>query len=125
MSSMNPVLTPIEPKRVVLEGVPQIGFFKGGPRPPEDDPFPACLRAYLEYRGDDLGFKAKAGGHDPWHAVHEYFMGVSGAAFRMTWDAGKWDMSATDIMNGSADPLDGFRRAFEAAGYSCEIILKR
>jgi hypothetical protein len=115
----------VTPSRVVLEGVPRVGFYQGGPRPPEDDPFPSCLRAYLEYRGDDLGFKQKNGGGDPWHEVHVYLMGISGAAWRMTWDAREWNMGAGDLLAASANPFDGLRRAFEAAGYGCEIVLRR
>src|SRR5690242_16126198 len=117
--------TPIEPVRLVLDGVPRVGFYQGGPRTPEDDPFPACLRAYLEYRGDDLGFKAAAGQLDPWHDVHVYLMGTSGAAFRMSWDTRSWNMGAGDIMRMADDPLPHLRRAFEAIGYGCEIVLKR
>ena len=115
----------VAPARVVLDGVPRVHFYQGGPRPPEDDPFPACLRAYLEYRGEDLGFKARSSQADFWHDVHVYFMGASGAAFRMTWDSQNWNMGATDFMASSANPLDGIRRAFEAAGYGCDILLKR
>ncbi len=117
--------TAASPARAVLEGVPRVGFYQGGPRPPEDDPFPACLRAYLEYRHEDLGRGPGAGHAEVWHAVHVYAMGVSGAAFRMTWDPANWSMGATDLMASSADPLAGVRLAFEAAGYSCEIALKR
>ncbi len=92
MSTTSPA--PVEPARTVLEGVPRVGFYRGGPRPPEDDPFPACLRAYLEYRQEDLGFKAKTGKSDPWHEVHVYAMGVSGAAFRLSWDPRSWNMGA-------------------------------
>jgi hypothetical protein len=123
MSSTTPETGPSV--RAVLEGVPRVNFYRGGPRSPEDDPFPACLRAYLEYRGDDLGFRARTGKADAWHEVHVYAMGMSGAAFRMTWDPKQWNMGATDLLASSANPFDGLRRAFRAAGYDCEIVLKR
>ncbi len=111
-------------ERVVIDGVPRVGFFTGGPRAPEDDPFPSCLRAYLEFIGDDLGLGSLFKGDNLWHAVHNYNMGTSGAAFRMTWDPNTWDMSSANLLMADADPLAGFYRAFEAAGYECEIVLR-
>ena len=48
--------------RVVLEGVPRVGFYfdmqkhdDSKMRCPEDVPFPSCLRACLEFLDDGLG----------------------------------------------------------------------
>jgi hypothetical protein len=43
--------TPASPSRVVLDGVPRIHFYEGGPRCPEDIPWPSALRACLECMG--------------------------------------------------------------------------
>jgi hypothetical protein len=33
------------PDRLVLEGIPRVNFYHGGPRCPEDIPFPSVMRA--------------------------------------------------------------------------------
>ena len=38
------------PDRVVLEGVPRVHFYEGGPRCPEDIILPSVMRALLERR---------------------------------------------------------------------------
>jgi hypothetical protein len=38
----------------VLAGVPWIRWYRAGNRGPEDGPFPACMRAFLEYRNENL-----------------------------------------------------------------------
>ncbi len=37
------------PTRLVLEGVPRVSFYEGGPGCPEDIPFPSVMRALMEY----------------------------------------------------------------------------
>jgi len=100
-------------ERVVLEGVPKVGFgvVDGNV---QMTPLPACLRACLEYMGDDLGFGR--GGKYPRDAVYAYLMGTTGAAFRLLWQPG-WhgDNAATFAIYG--DPSEIFRRGFAAAGY--------
>ena len=41
------------PERLVLENVPRVSFYEGGPRCPKDICFPSVLRALMEY-GDVL-----------------------------------------------------------------------
>jgi hypothetical protein len=65
--------------RCVLEGVPWIGFYRGDSRGPEDDPFPACVRAFLEYRKENPGLQPRQT-NDPWHVVHVYIKGTCGAS---------------------------------------------
>jgi hypothetical protein len=63
------------PSRVVLEGVPRIGYGV------HMSPFPGSLYALLEYMKDPCDY--------------DYIMGVSGAAFRRTWnrdDGGNVDL---------------------------------
>lgn len=111
--------------RCVLQGVPWVGFYRGGPRPPEDDFLPSCVRSFLEWRGEDLGFAQETERSDPWHDVHTYLMGASGAAFRLLWDPAKWDQGADGVLNWSPEPLEPFTRALAAAGYGCEVLLRR
>lgn len=100
-------------ERVVLKGVPKVGFgvIDGNVAM---TPFPACLKACLEYMGDDLGFGD--GGKYPRDAVYAYLMGTTGAAFRLNWKPG-WhgDNVASWLL--SNDPSEIFRRGFAAAGY--------
>jgi hypothetical protein len=41
------------PRRLVLEGVPQVGFYESGSRCPEDIPLPSVLRAIKDTRAAD------------------------------------------------------------------------
>ena len=77
-------------------------------------PFPACMRAILEYLGDDLGL-GQGEGFDR-DAVYAYLMGTTGAAFRLSWKPG-WhgDNVASFLLADAAGEI--FRRGFAAAGY--------
>jgi len=101
------------PGRVVLEGVPKVGFgvIDGHVGM---TPFPACLRACLEYMGDDLGFGS--GGKYPRGAVYAYLMGTTGAAFRLLWKPG-WHGDNVATFAIYDDPSEIFRRGFAAVGY--------
>ena len=90
------------PARVVLEGVPRIGFDIGLCT------FPASLRACMEFMGEDYSY--------------DYIMGTSGAAFRLLWKPGWW-LDNVDIAL-MADDLEPIRRALEAVGYTYGVILK-
>jgi len=105
--------------RAVIEGVPQVGFYCGGVRCPEDVPFPSCLRACLEYLGDGVRCQeAIAEGRRRRHTCcYGYIMGTSGAAFRLLWNPDRWDAANTDLMSMAEDPTEPFRRAFDAVGY--------
>lgn len=98
---------------LVLEGVPKVGFGMVDGNV-ELTPFPACMRAILEYLGDDLGL-SQGEGFDR-DAVYAYLMGTTGAAFRLNWNPG-WhgDNVASWLL--SDDPGEIFRRGFTAAGY--------
>lgn len=105
--------------RCVLEGIPWIGFYGGNNRGPEDDPFPACVRAFLEYRGENLGIKPRQK-HDPWHVVHVYIKGVCGASFRLGWDGKDWGWGGNDL-TGEGLPDDfvlDYVRAWQRADWA-------
>jgi hypothetical protein len=112
------------PARVVLEGVPRIGFVQDGPRCQEDVPFPSALRACLEYMDESFGCR-RLGLRRPacqFDCAYAYFMGTSGYAFQLSWKPG-WHRDGGKRLRLSADPAAPFHRAFEAAGHAHEIIL--
>ncbi len=115
-------LQPAAPARLLLQGVPRVGFFQGGERCPEDVPFPACLRACLDYFGESLGYRLISAHNTTWRLdnTFTFLMGVSGCAFRLSWRPG-WHGDHSEIQCMSDDPSAPFRRAFEAIGY--ELIL--
>jgi hypothetical protein len=100
-------------ERGILEGVPKVGFgvIEGNVAM---TPFPACLKACLEYMGDDLGFAR--GEKYPRDAVYAYLMGTTGAAFRLLWKPG-WHGDNVASFAIYDDPSEIFRRGFAAAGY--------
>lgn len=110
------------PQRHLLAGVPRVEFYKGGPRCPEDIPFPAVMRALTEYLGDrDLGCRS-CRGLEPGCKIpcsYAHFIGVSGVASFLSWKPG-WEMDNVEIMYMSDDPAAPFDRAFEAAGYATD-----
>lgn len=63
----------------ILYGVPEVkwGTYGG------NTPYPICLKACLDYLGEDISY--------------EYVMVSGGAAFRLTWNEEKWDLSNVDI----------------------------
>ena len=113
-----------EPGRVVLEGVPRVHFYDGGPQVPEDEMFPACLKACLQFMGEDFGSKEITEHRSTWHVdnLYVYIMGTSGAAFRLMWHSQRWDLANTSTNIMAADALEPVRRAFEAVGYAHEAF---
>jgi len=113
-----------DPIRMVLEGVPKVNFFEGN-RCPEDVPFPACVRAYLEFMGDSYGCDHVLVNNSNWKlgCTYAYIMGTSGAAFCLSWKKG-WHGDNVAIKYMSSDPSEPFRRAFESVGYAYESYSK-
>jgi hypothetical protein len=109
--------------RIVLEGVPKVGFYSGGQRCPEDIPFPSCMRAVLDYFDEGMGQRYISAHTTTWRLdnTYTYLMGVSGCAFRLSWRDG-WYGENTDIRNMCPDPAAPLARAFQAAGYGMETI---
>lgn len=98
---------PDEHTRAVLEGVPRVSYEPQEGRV-ELTPFPSCLKACLEFLGEDYAY--------------EYLMGASGAAFRLLWNPGKWDGANVDLIVMASDSLLPYRQAFDAVGYAYEIF---
>ncbi|NLS79656.1 MAG: hypothetical protein GXY76_20605 [Chloroflexi bacterium] len=121
-------LAKLTPSRVVLEGVPFVGFYdqtqqRDKARCPEDVCFPSSMRAVLEYLGEpDWGCK-HAKGREPCrvHCTYSYLMGVTGCAFQLSWRPG-WHEDNVEIMYMSDDPMAPFARAFRSVGYGFEVL---
>ena len=113
-----------EPSRLVLEGVPRVQFFTGGPRCPEDIPFPSVMRALMEYAGEkDFGCRSHCALQPGCkiNCSYAFFVGVSGVASFFNWKPG-WEGDNMEIMYMSDDPGAPFDRAFQAAGYEYQGI---
>lgn len=112
--------------RCVLEGVPWVGFYRGGKRCPEDMILASILRACLEYLSEsDYGCN-KCRAHNPdckVNCTYAHLLGITGAAFYLSWKKG-WhgDNAATFYLSKDAKAQE--RRAFEAIGYQYEVLMK-
>ncbi|MCC6728598.1 MAG: hypothetical protein IT208_04590 [Chthonomonadales bacterium] len=111
--------------RRVIEGVPRVGFYDGGRRPPEDDMFPACVRAFLEHRREPRDFAGDPRKGDPWHDVHVYAMAMTGSSFRLLWNRERPRAGQSGILALAPDALEPFRRGLAAVGYGSDILLRR
>ncbi|MFZ6028325.1 MAG: hypothetical protein ACOYYS_11475 [Chloroflexota bacterium] len=113
------------PARLVLENVPQVKFYDGGSRCPEDICLPSVLRAITEYTDDpDYGCN-KCRAKNPNCQVscsYAFFVGVTGAAFYISWKDG-WheDNQAHFYLDADAGAME--RNAFKAMGYSFEWLM--
>lgn len=86
--------------RLVLEGVPKVGYHI------RMCPFPGSAEALLKYIGEPVPY--------------DYIMGVTGAAFRRTWN--RDDGGNVDLMYFGVEP---HRRLFEALGFSYRVVPRR
>jgi hypothetical protein len=112
------------PDRLVLEGVPRVHFYEGGPRCPEDIPFPSVMRALMEYFGErDLGCRSSCRLQPGYSTTcsYSFFVGVSGVASFLSWKPG-WEGDNVEIMYMSDDPRAPFDRAFRATGYEYQVV---
>lgn len=107
------------PDHLVLEGVPRVNFYQGGPRCPEDIPFPSVMRALMEYLNEaDFGCRTNCTLQPGCKITcsYSFFIGVSGVASFLSWKTG-WEGDNPEIMYMSDDPRAPFDRAFQATGY--------
>jgi hypothetical protein len=112
------------PDRLVLDDVPRVHFYEGGPACPEDIAFPSVMRALMEYfQEDEFGCRAchtmKPGCKVP--CSYAFFIGASGVASFLSWKPG-WEDDNVEVMYMSDDPEAPFARAFQAAGYEYQIV---
>ena len=116
----------LQPDRVVLEGVPRVHFYEGGPRCPEDIIFPSVMRALMEYlREDEFGCRTCRAVQPgcKTSCSYAFFVGVTGAAPFISWKKG-WHEDNLAISFMSDDPAAPEQRAFDAAGYGFEWVEK-
>ena len=95
-------------QRAVLENAPYVGYDSsrlGGE--PEETAFCAAMRAALACLGEPTSYT--------------FLMGVSGAAFRLSWNGQTWDRRSQSTFYMGADPSEPMRRAFTAVGWEPEI----
>lgn len=112
------------PNRIVLDGVPQVGFYRGGVRCPEDIILPSVVRSVLEYLGEpDYGCR-----HCPAlnsvckvPCTYAFLVGVSGAASFLSWKEG-WEGDNVAPFYMSANPEAPEQRIFRAIGYAYEWV---
>lgn len=109
----------------VIEGIPRVGFYRGGNACPESYPFPSCLAACLRSMGDDRGTHQIDGPGAKWvlNDTYVHLMGTSGEAFRLFWRP-DWNLGNSNILNVTPDARQFFEHAFTAIGYRYEILHK-
>ena len=95
------------PNRVVLDGVPRVGYHAEGRRwSYHFSPWAGCLAACMAYLGEDISY--------------HHVVGTSGMGFRLLWNSQSWDLgNVGDLQMGSAEP---YRRTFATTGYTCELL---
>jgi hypothetical protein len=97
------------PDRVILEKVPYVGFDAARAGGTKSTYAVAALEAALEGIGEQ-GY------------TYSYLMGVTGAAFRLAWNADRWDGGNISTLWMDDDPLEPYRRAFRASGWVPELL---
>lgn len=116
---------PLFPERLVLENVPQVNFFNGGRRCPEDICLPSVLRAITEYLDDqDYGCKKCQSRkfNCPISCSYAFFVGVTGAAFFLSWkDGWQGDNVAAFYLDTDAASME--KHAIKAIGYDFEWLM--
>lgn len=90
----------------ILLGVPKVQYC-----PEECTPFPSTLKAVLNYMGQDISYA--------------YLMAASGASFRLRWNTTCWDGGNVGITFIYEDQNEAYRRSFQAAGRSYQIIERK
>jgi len=110
----------------VIEGIPRVGFYRGGNACPESTPFPSCLAACLRSMGDDRGTREIEGPGGKWilNDTYVYIMGTSGEAFRLFWRP-NWDLGNSGILSLTPDSRQFFEHAFAGIGYGYEILHRK
>ncbi|UCD52480.1 MAG: RNA polymerase sigma factor, partial [Phycisphaerales bacterium] len=109
----------------VIEGVPRVGFFRGGDACPETFTFPSCLAACLRYTGDDFGIQEIEAHDTKWllNNTYVFLMGTSGEAFRLFWKP-HWHLDNTGILSFSNDSMRFITQAFESIGFGYDLLHK-
>jgi len=110
-------------ERVVLEEVPQIGFYGSlpGPHCPEDFCFEGALRSCLQFLGERYGCSHRPELQPGYRTEcgYAYLMTVSGSAFFMNWPG--WPGEPHAAFN-VLSPVRFVENAFAAVGYDHTIV---
>lgn len=117
--------------RLVLEGVPKVAFYQGGPRCPEDLILPSVMRSILEFLGGSgtgdrvYGCKHSLARNPDCKILctYAFLVGVSGVASYLSWKDGWHDDNVAPFYM-SADPAAPERHVFDAIGYAHEWVTK-
>lgn len=110
-----------------LNGLPRVHFYEGGSRCPEDIILPSCLRALMEFLGEnEYGCKhcLAQNPHCKIFCSYAFLVGVTGAGTFLSWKDG-WQADNPAIFYMSADASAPEQRAFDALGYTCEWVVKQ
>ena len=106
-----PVEKQVGPGSVVLKGVPYIGpNWQQRLDGPQDFTFPAAMRSVMVFLGGDP------------KQDYRFYQAVSGFSYSLLWPREGWKLPFDDVSVLAADPAEGVRRSFEAAGHAYEII---
>ena len=111
----------------MLEGVPRVHFYDGGPRCPEDLTIPFVLRALMEYFGEeDFGCRTSRTLQPGCkiNCAYSFFVGVTGEAAYLSWKEG-WHGDNVAAFYMSDDPAAPERWAYRAAGYGYSVVEKQ
>ena len=113
------------PARLVIEGVPRVRFYEGGPRCPEDFCLSSSLRALMEHLGESLGCQhVKGRGSVPKvECAYAYLMGITGEAFQLFWSK-DWADAHPGHGLVPVGQIEGLARAFEAVGHAYEAAFR-
>ncbi|HML48052.1 MAG TPA: hypothetical protein PKE04_15025, partial [Clostridia bacterium] len=108
--------------------VRRVGFghhMPGDTRAPESFAFPACLTSLMESLGEDVGWETIRAHNREWtqRLVNKEYLVASGMAFGLLWHPENCP-SAMDLTQVNPDHNETLRRAFDWAGYDCEVIGK-
>ena len=108
----------------MLEGVPRIHFYEGGPFCPEDICFPSALKTCLEFMGDPIGCKHTSPPTRGWPpAAIRIWWARPARRSRFVWSP---DWEFRNAIRSLAAVTDDapYRRALDSVGYGCEIVRK-
>ena len=112
------------PDRLVLENVPRVNFYEGGPRCPEDLCLASVLRALGEYFQEDAFGCRTCRAVQPGCQVncsYSFFIGITGIAAFLSWKKG-WIEDNTAAFYMSDDPAAPERWGMRALGYGFEWV---
>ncbi len=109
----------------VIQGVPKVGFFRGGHHCPESFTFSSCLAAVIRHLGEEYGLQEIKVHGSTWLLNHAYvtIMGLSGEAFRLFWKPG-WHLDNSGLIDFNAQSMRFIDQVFEGIGFTYQLLHK-